>query len=70
MKVSNVAYRNISGTSASAVAIKFDCSKSSPCKGIVLEDINLVGNGGKATSMLCKNVEGTTVGEVYPPSCL
>lgn len=70
MKVSNVVYRNIKGTSASEVTAKFDCSKSIPCKGILLEDINLVGNEGKKTTMFCKNVQGTTKGEVYPPSCL
>lgn len=71
VKVSNVAYMNIRGTSASEVAVKFDCSKSSPCQGILLENINLVGNGGKETTMSCSNiVQGTTEGKVYPPSCL
>ncbi|RWR72668.1 Polygalacturonase [Cinnamomum micranthum f. kanehirae] len=71
VKISNVAYMNISGTSASEVAVKFDCSKSSPCQGILLKNINLVGNGGKETTMSCSNiVQGTTEGKVYPPSCL
>ncbi|XXG48550.1 hypothetical protein AAC387_Pa02g2968 [Persea americana] len=70
VKVSSVVYRNIKGTSASEVAVKFDCSKSIPCEGILLEDINLVGNSGNNTTMSCKNVQGINKGEVYPPSCL
>ncbi|POO04178.1 Glycoside hydrolase [Trema orientale] len=37
----NVLYKSISGTSASQVAIKFDCSSTFPCQGIVLQDIDL-----------------------------
>jgi len=39
--VSDVSYRNISGTSRRAEAIRFACSDAVPCTGIVLSDINL-----------------------------
>ncbi|XP_058073504.1 polygalacturonase-like isoform X2 [Magnolia sinica] len=69
VEISNVVYKNIKGTSASEVAVKFDCSESFPCTGIVLENINLDGMGGKSTKSSCKNVEGTSKGTVYPQPC-
>ena len=41
VKVQNVLYKNIRGTSASKYAIAFDCSKSIPCQGIVLQNVQL-----------------------------
>ncbi|BBH07346.1 Pectin lyase-like superfamily protein [Prunus dulcis] len=66
VQVENVVYRNISGTSASDVAIKFDCSKSFPCKGIVLQGINLQGEGGKAAKASCNHVNVNSIGDVSP----
>ncbi|KAB1224824.1 Polygalacturonase [Morella rubra] len=42
VQVSGVVYKNITGTSASEEAVKFYCSKTIPCHGISLEEINLV----------------------------
>ena len=66
MQISNVKYKNIKGTSASDVAVKFDCSKSIPCRGILLQDVSiaLVENGKPDAS--CANVNLTKRGEVYP----
>ncbi|KAK2975713.1 hypothetical protein RJ640_010772 [Escallonia rubra] len=66
VQVKNVVYQNIKGTSASDVAIKFDCSKSFPCQGIVLEEINLVKQGGKAAKAACSNVRLNQMGGVSP----
>lgn len=62
----NVVYQNIEGTSASDVAIVFDCSKSHPCQGITLQDVNLIGEGGEATTATCNNVQITMIGNVSP----
>ncbi|KAB5541029.1 hypothetical protein DKX38_014003 [Salix brachista] len=66
VQISNVKYKNIKGTSASDVAVKFDCSKSIPCRGILLQDVSiaLVENGKPDAS--CANVNLTKRGEVYP----
>ena len=69
VQVSDVLYKNIKGTSASDVAIDFECSKNVPCQGIVLQDINLVKAGRKAAKSSCKNVEWTKKGTVIPPPC-
>ncbi|KAF5473292.1 hypothetical protein F2P56_009914 [Juglans regia] len=54
------------GTSASDVAIKFDCSKSFPCRGVLLRNINLEGGGGKIAKALCRNVKLADKGIVSP----
>nr|XP_011458024.1 PREDICTED: polygalacturonase-like isoform X2 [Fragaria vesca subsp. vesca] len=60
VKVRNVLYQNIRGTSASQDAITFDCSKSIPCQGIVLQNVQL--NKGAE----CSNVNLAYKGNVSP----
>ncbi|KAK2998747.1 hypothetical protein RJ639_023186 [Escallonia herrerae] len=69
VKISQVTYRNIQGTSATPTAMTFDCSPSNPCRGIRLEGINLSYMNRQAQS-LCSNVGGTTSGVIMPNSCL
>ncbi|KAF3959078.1 hypothetical protein ACB098_04G004500 [Castanea mollissima] len=69
LKISEVTYRNTQGTSATAEAVTFDCSPSSPCRGIKLQDIKLTYNKRAATSS-CKNIGGTSSGVLVPESCL
>ncbi|KAG6694172.1 hypothetical protein I3842_09G036600 [Carya illinoinensis] len=69
VQVKNVLYKNIQGTSASEVAIKFDCSKNFPCQGILLQNINLKGQAGDqktATEALCNSVKLAYAGVVSP----
>ncbi|BAF27984.1 Os11g0249600 [Oryza sativa Japonica Group] len=72
VKISDVEYEGITGTSATAVAVRFDCSGSNPCTGIRLRNINLTydGGGGKPARSFCKNAGGSASGVVIPPSCL
>ncbi|KAL1312406.1 hypothetical protein HN51_039024 [Arachis hypogaea] len=70
VQISNVLYQNISGTSASDVAVKFDCSDSVPCQDIILEDINLQSfEGDKDAEALCNNVKVSYYGDVNPSCC-
>ncbi|KAJ4950380.1 hypothetical protein NE237_027212 [Protea cynaroides] len=69
IQISGVTFTNIIGTSASQIAMFFNCSSTSPCKGIGMQDIKLTYNDQTAESF-CKNVHGTVVGVVSPPSCL
>ncbi|XP_043693413.1 polygalacturonase-like [Telopea speciosissima] len=67
VQVEKVMYKNIKGTSASEVAVQFDCSKTFPCLGILLEDINIVREGGGGTpTASCDNVKWTQKGKVSP----
>ncbi|XP_020587110.1 polygalacturonase-like [Phalaenopsis equestris] len=69
VQVSDVQYSNIKGTSASKFAINFNCSRSFPCSGIILEGIDLVKNGGGSAKSFCANVKLTKKGTVIPPPC-
>lgn len=70
MKISQVTYKNIQGTSATQQAMKLECSKSNPCTGITLQDIKLTYNKGTPATSLCFNAVGTSLGVIQPTSCL
>ncbi|KAF6141918.1 hypothetical protein GIB67_037886 [Kingdonia uniflora] len=69
VKISRVTYKDIKGSSASPVAIKFDCSAMSPCRSIGLHDIKLTYQNKPADSF-CRKIRGMAWGVVTPPSCL
>ncbi|KAG8369913.1 hypothetical protein BUALT_Bualt14G0062800 [Buddleja alternifolia] len=69
VRISNVKYQDIHGTSSTQVAVKFDCSKTHPCSGIRLDKINLTYRG-KAATAFCANAGGTATRVVEPTSCL
>lgn len=69
VRISEVTYSDIHGSSATPVAVNFDCSASNPCTGIGLQDIKLT-YGGAAAESFCKHADGEASGLVVPPSCL
>ena len=69
MKISDVTYEDIHGTSATEVAVNFDCSSKNPCSGIKLQDVKLTYEN-KVAEASCANADGTTVGSIQPGSCL
>ncbi|KAF5942257.1 hypothetical protein HYC85_019899 [Camellia sinensis] len=69
VKVSQVTYSNIKGTSSTPVAVTFNCSPSNPCRGIRMRDVQLTFENRPATSF-CTNAGGTSSGTVIPKSCL
>ncbi|XP_039133169.1 polygalacturonase-like [Dioscorea cayenensis subsp. rotundata] len=68
IKISQVSYTDVKGTSATPVAVKFDCSATNPCNGMRLQDIKLTYQNKPAMSY-CKNVKGSVSGLVVPQSC-
>jgi polygalacturonase len=70
VKISDVRYMDIRGSSASQVVVKFDCSATNPCSGIDLQDIKLTLDGGKPAEATCQHADGKASGYVEPPSCL
>ncbi|KAJ3671043.1 hypothetical protein LUZ60_008469 [Juncus effusus] len=70
VKISQVTYNDIQGSSASRVAVKFNCSATNPCSGIGLQDIKLTYFGDELAESQCNFVDGTVSGFVVPPSCL
>lgn len=69
IQISDVRYENIRGTSATEVAVKFDCSKTHPCEGIKLENVALTYQRHSAEAV-CNNADGSALGFVQPSSCL
>ncbi|CAL9213845.1 unnamed protein product [Arabidopsis halleri] len=70
VKISQVTYKNIQGTSATQEAMKLVCSKSNPCTGITLQDIKLTYNKGTPATSFCFNAVGKNLGVIQPTSCL
>ncbi|KAJ8651078.1 hypothetical protein MRB53_004101 [Persea americana] len=68
VKISQVTYSDIQGTSASQVDLKFDCSATHPCSGIELQDVRLTYQNHQPLAS-CKNADGTATGLVEPPCC-
>ncbi|XWS55440.1 hypothetical protein CRYUN_Cryun09bG0000600 [Craigia yunnanensis] len=69
VKVSDVTYQDIHGTSATEVAVKFDCSSKYPCTGIRLEEVKLTYKN-EAAEASCNHAGGTASGYIQPTSCL
>ncbi|KAJ4828436.1 hypothetical protein Tsubulata_049363 [Turnera subulata] len=69
VKVENISFVRIRGTSATEEAIIFSCSDDLPCEGLYLEDIHLVSHTGGITSSFCWQAYGSVQGVVYPPPC-
>lgn len=68
IKISNIIYKDIVGTSATPIAIKFDCSSKNPCNGIRLEDVRLTYQNEEAKSS-CEYAKGKAIGLVQPDGC-
>ncbi|KAJ0036057.1 hypothetical protein Pint_26400 [Pistacia integerrima] len=69
VKISDVKYQDIHGTSKSEVVVKFDCSSRYPCSGISLEDVKLTYHNQPAKAS-CSHADGSVSGIVQPNSCL
>jgi polygalacturonase len=67
VKVSDVAFRDVRGTSADEIAIDLVCSDSVGCDNIVLENIDIRSTiPGKQTYSRCNNAHGTAAKETNP----
>lgn len=69
VRITDVTYQDVHGTSATEVAVNFECSERYPCSGIILEDVNLTYNDQPALAS-CANADGSSYGLVEPRSCL
>ncbi|PON85361.1 Glycoside hydrolase [Trema orientale] len=62
VKISDVSFKNIRGTSTTALAVKLACSSGYPCQNVEIADIDLL------TSQ-CKNVKPKITGKHNPAPC-
>nr|XP_004306136.2 PREDICTED: exopolygalacturonase-like [Fragaria vesca subsp. vesca] len=71
VQISGVTYNNIRGTSSSKEAVILKCSRTSPCKNIVMNNIKLSLNGtGGFASSYCENAVGVSYGTQNPRPCI
>ncbi|XP_019197955.1 PREDICTED: exopolygalacturonase-like [Ipomoea nil] len=70
VKISDVSFKDIKGTSATKVAVKLLCSPGVPCEKVEMSGVNLEyhGTNGSAISECC-NVKPTLSGKNVPPIC-
>ncbi|XP_050216086.1 exopolygalacturonase clone GBGE184-like [Mercurialis annua] len=71
VKISDVRYTNIRGTTNSEVGVDLQCSKQVPCDRVQLSNINLKYIGGKKLgfSSSCTNAKVSYAGTQFPPPC-
>jgi len=70
IKLVDISFKNIRGTSGNKDAVKLLCSKGYPCENVQVGDINIqyTGADGPATFM-CSNVRPKLVGTQFPKAC-
>ncbi|CAH9096299.1 unnamed protein product [Cuscuta europaea] len=66
VNIRSVLYKNITGTSASDVAILFNCSKTYSCQDIELENVTLSGVKEQEVKASCSLVLPIIEGDVFP----
>jgi polygalacturonase len=72
VQISNVLFKNIRGSGTTKDVISLHCSKASPCRDVVLQDVDLKmrSGGGKKTMSSCENVMlAESTGNVSPVPC-
>ncbi|RZC86895.1 hypothetical protein C5167_030246 [Papaver somniferum] len=64
VKISGVTYLNISGTSATPIAIRFHCSATTPCNRIKLHNVNLTYSKQPAKTFCFSALGTSSVGQL------
>ncbi|KAA0046656.1 exopolygalacturonase clone [Cucumis melo var. makuwa] len=73
VKISDVQFKNIRGTTISPVAVSLQCSAALPCDSIKLEQIDVAFSGSRSKQPFgnsCLNAKITTIGKQNPPACV
>ncbi|XP_010266273.1 PREDICTED: exopolygalacturonase-like [Nelumbo nucifera] len=69
VKLQDLHFKNIRGTSSSPVAVMLECSKGVPCQNVNLHDVHIeLMTGGTAKSS-CQNIKATYSGTQIPAPC-
>ncbi|KAG5234387.1 glycoside hydrolase family protein [Salix suchowensis] len=71
IKISDITYRNVHGSSADEVAITLDCAGKAACTNIVMDNVNIISsNPGKQIRASCNNAKGTAISASPMVPCL
>nr|CAD1825370.1 unnamed protein product [Ananas comosus var. bracteatus] len=69
VKISDISFRSIRGTSTTPVAVTFRCSRGIPCQNINLHDVHLRYVGREPATAQCLNIKARYSGMQIPPPC-
>ncbi|KAF1002696.1 hypothetical protein AG4045_017700 [Apium graveolens] len=73
VKLSDIKFRNIKGTTWSNIAVSLNCSSAVPCQGVELFDVDLRYTGNntvdKITHSACAHANAKFGGVMNPPGC-
>ncbi|XP_059298475.1 exopolygalacturonase clone GBGE184 [Lycium ferocissimum] len=71
VKLVDIHFKNIRGTTNSKAPVALNCSEALPCDGIELVDIDLapIGNIGSLLAATCQNAKTILGGKNNPPAC-
>ncbi|KAG2307297.1 hypothetical protein Bca52824_027045 [Brassica carinata] len=68
VRINDVIYQGIKGTSATKIAVKLDCSAKAPCTRIRMKDI-ILKYANEAAQSSCVNVLGNALSLFKPQTC-
>ncbi|KAK4363592.1 hypothetical protein RND71_018833 [Anisodus tanguticus] len=71
VKLVDIKFKNIRGTTTSKAPVALNCSETLPCEGVELVDIDLApaGNIGPLLAATCSNAKTILSGKNNPPAC-
>ncbi|XP_078149965.1 exopolygalacturonase-like [Carex rostrata] len=69
VKLSDIRFSGIKGTSATPVAVTLICSKGYPCQNVSLKDVQLKYINGSDTTAVCSNVKPSFAATALPKTC-
>ncbi|XP_009411633.2 exopolygalacturonase-like [Musa acuminata AAA Group] len=69
VKLSDIHFKNIRGTTKRPEAVILRCSKGTPCQKLSLHNINLKNIGSGDTLSTCLNAKAEYSGKIFPPPC-
>ncbi|XP_044477726.1 exopolygalacturonase-like [Mangifera indica] len=69
VKLSDISFKNIKGTSSTPLLMKLVCSSGIPCEAVEVADIDIKYTGVGPTQAQCTNVKPTISGVMSLPEC-
>lgn len=69
VKISDVFFKNIRGTTSTPTAVILNCSRGIPCSNVRLQDVHLNHPSGIHPTAQCSNVNAIYSGTQIPPPC-
>lgn len=68
VRIRNIHFANIKGTSSTPLAIDLRCSKQFPCLGVTIRNVDLKFGAAPSTAR-CSNIKPIYSGLMNPPAC-